>query len=75
MRVEVTEDNLKSDGYCLERGDSIRVPDEVGTRWCALGWARDVEGKVPSGERVVLDARLDVHTAVQGLTSEEVSHG
>lgn len=75
MRIEVTEDFLKSDGYILVAGDIITVPDEVGAAWCALGWAKDTAGIVATGERVVLDASLIVHSAKQTVTGEEVSNG
>jgi hypothetical protein len=51
MRVEILEERLSSDGYLLGKGDTITVPDECGGRWCAAGWAKDVEGKVATGER------------------------
>lgn len=75
MRVEIKEDSLKSDGYILVSGDIITVPDDVGAAWCARGWAADTAGIVATGERVVLDASLIVHTAKQAVTGEEVSNG
>lgn len=51
MRVEITESKLKDAGYDLVEGDSLTVPDEVGAKWCARGWAKDTEGKVATGER------------------------
>ena len=59
MKIEALE-NLKSDGYVLTAGDTITVPDEVGTIWCRHGWARDVDGAIPTGERQVLNAKLAV---------------
>lgn len=58
MKIEVTEKSLKDAGYALVEGDSITVPDDVGKEWCRLGWAKDVAGKVPTGERKVVGAEL-----------------
>lgn len=52
MKVKVTEEVLRSDGYNLVDGDTLTVPDEVGTKWCGLGWAEDVDGNIETGERV-----------------------
>lgn len=60
MKVEVTEKALKSDGYNLVEGDTLTVPDEVGARWCGYGWAKDVDGKVETGERKPGAQRLSV---------------
>jgi hypothetical protein len=75
MRIECLEPRLLSDGYALTEGDLITVPDEVGARWCALGWARDAAGVVPTGERRVLDARLSVQGAQAQQDATQVSHG
>lgn len=60
MRVEVTEKKLRDAGYDLVEGDTLTVPKDVGERWCALGWCKDTEGKVATGERVPGPARLNV---------------
>jgi len=58
MRVLINEKRLSDldpatgQHYLLAEGDTITVPDDVGARWCAYGWASDVEGKVATGERV-----------------------
>lgn len=52
MRVEITEKKLRDAGFDLTEGDVITVPKEVGSAWCANGWARDTEGKVETGERI-----------------------
>jgi hypothetical protein len=69
MRVEVTEDRLSTKDretgrlYVQEKGDIITVPDALGERWCGLGWAKDVAGKVATGERKPGVVTLDVHNA------------
>jgi hypothetical protein len=72
MKVEILEKRLTSDGFVGELGDRLTVPDEVGAKWCALGWATDLAGQVPTGERRVIDARLAVDSAVIG---QEVRNG
>ena len=59
MKIEVLED-LKSDGYVMTAGDIVTVPDATGAFWCAAGWARDVAGEIPTGERKVLNAKLAI---------------
>lgn len=35
----------------MEPGDTLTVGDAFGAYACGLGWARDTEGKVETGER------------------------
>jgi hypothetical protein len=65
MRVECRE-SIKSAGYVLSEGDIVSVPDEVGARWCAAGWAVDTAGVIPTGERRVLNAQLSIEPAQHG---------
>lgn len=71
MRVEVTEDILRDKGYNQVKGDIITVPDEIGQAWCAHGWAKDTEGVVPTGERVVQGVIVRPHDTVMGMTTKE----
>jgi hypothetical protein len=59
MKVEITETRLRDAGYNLVEGDTLTVPDEVGTTWCHYGWAKDVDGKVPTGRRIVRGATVE----------------
>ena len=68
MRVEALE-SIKSDGYVLEAGDILSVPDAVGAAWCGYGWAKDNAGTVATGERRVLNAKLTVEPAGHGHTA------
>lgn len=64
MRIEALE-VIKSSGYVLDAGDvKMNVPDEIGERWVRAGWAKDLDGIIPTGERKVLDARLTVESSV-----------
>jgi hypothetical protein len=71
MKIEALE-SIKSDGYILDKEDVKTVPDEVGMKWCAAGWARDVSGTVATGERVVLNAKLAVNPGNIGQVATNV---
>lgn len=78
MRVEITEKRLstkdRSTGrlYVQQEGDIITVPDEIGARWCSLGWAKDVDGKVPTGKRRVYRAEVEPRSTTHANTPKEV---
>lgn len=73
MRVEITEKKLRDAGYDLVEGDTLTVPDEVGAAWCGHGWARDVEGKIATGERrVVRGLRVNPRSARHATTGKGV---
>lgn len=60
MKIEVLE-SIKSDGYVLDAGDvKHNVPDDIGAVWVKAGWAKDLDGVIETGERVVLNAKLAV---------------
>lgn len=59
MRVEALE-NIRSENFSLTKGDIITVPDELGARWCAMGWAKDTSGAVPTGERSTAPREISV---------------
>lgn len=72
MKVEITEVRL-SDAheerhYLQHEGDRITVPDALGLKWCSLGWAKDVDGNVPTGERKVTGAELKPHGSAHSST-------
>jgi hypothetical protein len=71
MKIEALE-SIKSDGYLLDPEDTKTVPDEVGARWCAAGWARDASGVVATGERKVLNAKLSVDNINLAVKSPNV---
>ena len=58
MQVKITEDRLKDtdevsgQSFSLGKGDTVTVSDTCGKRWCHYGWAKDVSGQHPTGERV-----------------------
>lgn len=74
MKIEALE-NIKSHNLVLTSGDIVTVPDDVGAELCARGWARDIDGTIATGERIVLDARIVVDTAVHAQAATEVGNG
>ena len=72
MKIEALE-SIKADGYVLDAEDVKTVPDDVGAKWCARGWAKDTAGVVPTGERQVLNARLVVDGGV--MTAKAANAG
>lgn len=56
----------------FEAGDVRTVPDDIGARLVANGWAKDVSGEIVTGEAAVGEATLDIQNVT---TSQEVRHG
>lgn len=78
MRVEITEKRL-SDAceetgrhFLQHEGDVVTVPDSLGQKWCKHGWAKDVDGKIETGERIVTGARLRVDSIKHKTTTSKV---
>jgi hypothetical protein len=64
MKIEMIETvKHERDEYLAE--DQRTVPDELGAYFCANGWAKDIEGQVPTGER---------KTGVATVTPDNVKH-
>lgn len=57
MRIEILEERLSDTNaesgrhYLASKGDTLTVPDDYGARLCRFGWAKDLDGKVKTGER------------------------
>ena len=79
MRVEITEDRLSDTDpetgrhYLQREGDALTVPDALGTTWCSHGWAKDVDGNVPTGERKVVGVDLKPDNVKHTLTDSNRS--
>lgn len=64
MKIEALE-SIKSDGFILDAGDvKQHVPEDIGISWCAMGWAKDIDGRIPTGERKVVRVGLEVMPGV-----------
>lgn len=78
MRVEITEEKLSTKDRTTGRhyqqvaGDIITVPDDFGKSLCEKGWARDVDGVVQTGERIVRGAIVKPNKAEHAPTKRGV---
>jgi len=52
-----------------ELDDQCTVPDEDGARFCAAGWAEDMDGKVATGKPTGGAATLAIHNSTLGVSS------
>ena len=60
MKVRITEKTgIRHDGQFYEHDEVRVVPIKVGTYFCANGWAEDLDGNVPTGERDLTPKRID----------------
>lgn len=74
MRVEITEQTgIRHDGAYFSFGDVVTVPDAVGAYFCGLGWAKDVEGKVATGDRNTSNVVICPENARHLHVGEDVS--
>lgn len=60
MKIEITEQTgIKTAEYGHMQHGEIRVVDNhLGQFYCANGWAKDVDGVVPTGQRGSLDRQV-----------------
>jgi len=69
MKIEILE-KIKHERDVFEEGDIRTVTDELGAYFCKAGWAKDVDGKVPTSERdihhVMLAPDNVVHKVIGG---------
>lgn len=57
MKIEILEETgVKTEKYGhMRHGETREVDDHDGAFFCANGWAKDVDGSIPTGERGSLD--------------------
>lgn len=63
MRVKVLEEKILEGREAFLKDEIREVSDEMGARWCANGWAEDLDGSVPTGERINRGQELQVNSA------------
>ena len=71
MKIEATE-KIMHGRDVFEAGDIRTVPNEIGEYFCAMGWAKDTEGKVKTGERNTTDVRVTPDNVVKAMAAGEV---
>lgn len=64
MKVKILERNgprghaIGHGGQCFYEDDVVTVDDATGKLFCEMGWAEDVDGNVPTGQRDTTPKRL-----------------
>ena len=75
MKVEILEKEIKHGGpnglEIFAEGEIRVVPDHVGEYFCRLGWAKDVDGNVETGERDTSRKELFVEKPAAGQKAGE----
>lgn len=69
MKIEILE-KIQHGRDVFEPGDIRTVPDTLGAYFCNCGWAKDVDGKTPTGTR---DVNRVVTLDVDGTAHEHNS--
>lgn len=73
MQIKIIEDPFfKDKGDIFYENDLRTVSCEDGEYYCKSGWAEDVAGKVPTGERKINEPRLDIRNSNNRQNTEEV---
>ena len=71
MKIEALERFLDGTNV-YEKGDVRTVPDEDGAYFVRNGWAKDVEGKVDTGERDISHVKLDTRKSLHAVAADKV---
>lgn len=69
MRVEALT-RFKHGRETWEHGDIRTVADDLGTYFCDCGWAKDLDGNIPTGSPGPTDVILTPASVVHGLETE-----
>lgn len=73
MRVRILEAEIKDEGLNLFGGDMITLEERLGTKWCDLGWAEDVTGLYPTGQRAAgVTTDLEIQSAILGHRADNM---
>lgn len=77
MKIEITEETgIKDAKYGhMQPGEVRVVDDDFGRFVCANGWARDLEGLEPTGERGKLDRKDPAEWAKENPPEPRVEEG
>lgn len=51
MQVKILEEKILEGREVFLKDEVRSVPDDMAKRWIAAGWAKDVTGEIPTGER------------------------
>ena len=61
MKIEILEESgIRHDGHVYKYAETRAVENHVGAYFCAMGWAKDLDGTVPTGDRDTSAKQLNV---------------
>jgi len=69
MKIEPLE-MFRHKDQIFHKGEVRVVPDEEGEMFCGLGWAKDVDNKIATGERKPGASELNIDSLTQPQKSE-----
>lgn len=72
VKVELLGNRLSDAGYTGVKGDIRSVPESIAKKWCSMGWAKDVAGEIPCGERDLNPVSVNPKKSIQTSKSEVV---
>lgn len=74
MRIEaidrIRDRNDDGSDLHMEPGDIKQVGDIAGARCCRHGWAKDVDGNVPTGAKSTNPAVVEAQALKQGTSTQ-----
>ena len=71
MKIEILE-KIMHERDLFEQGDIRTVPDEIGEYFCSCGWAKDIDGSTPTGNRSTTEVRVVPGNVTHGHRAGEV---
>lgn len=72
MKIELLE-KVMHERDVFEAGDVRTVDDVIGKYFVEMGWAKDVDGNIPTGERNTTEIRLAPDSAVHATKVETIN--
>lgn len=72
MKIEILED-FKHDRDQYSKGETRVVDQDLGEYFCKVGWAKDSDGKVKTGDRNAMHGqRLEIHKSTLKSKSTDI---
>ena len=74
MRIEITDQTgVKVGSTFFPYGETFTVADALGIHFCSSGWAKDLEGLIPTGKRNTSDITVYPKNAQHTHAGETVN--
>ena len=71
MKVEFLEKVMHGRGV-YDKGDVATVKDSLGVYFCSLGWAKDTEGNVATGQRRTDHVTIAPDNVANTISSQDI---